>query len=156
METVSLVPELTVRDSRAAIAFYQKAFGATPGEVHTTPDGKKVMHASVQLNGAWVMLADDFPEHNGGKSRSAQALGGSPVTLHLNVSADIDGVWKRAVDAGATVLLPLADQFWGARYGILQDPFGQRWSMSSEHSEKKVDTSSAEYIAGAESQYPTK
>jgi PhnB protein len=82
----------------------------------------------VQINGSTVMLADDFPEMNDGKSSSPTALGGTPVTIHLVVT-DVDAKFQRAVDAGATVVMPVDDQFWGDRYGVLRDPFGHQWSL---------------------------
>ena len=75
------------------------------------------------------MLSDDFPEFASGRSRTAEALGGSPVTLHLEV-ADADAAWEKALAAGAKVVFPRADQFWGARYGKLADPFGHEWSIA--------------------------
>ena len=124
----SVSPMLTVGDGAAAIDFYIKAFdaeelGRVPG-----PDGKKLYHAALRINGSLVMLNDDFPEMSGGKSLTPTALGGSPVTIHLTVT-DVDAKFQKAVDAGATVLMPLEDAFWGDRYGELVDPFGHRWSM---------------------------
>ncbi|MEO3758071.1 VOC family protein [Mycobacterium sp. B14F4] len=121
-------PMLTVSDGAAAIDFYVKAFdaeelGRVPG-----PDGKRLFHAALRINGAVVMLNDDFPEMNEGKSATPEALGGSPVTIHLTVT-DVDQKFQRAVDAGATVVMPLDDMFWGDRYGELRDPFGHLWSM---------------------------
>lgn len=121
-------PMLTVSDGAAAIDFYVKAFdaeelGRVPG-----PDGKRLFHAALRINGALVMLNDDFPEMNDGKSATPEALGGSPVTIHLTV-ADVDAKFQKAVDAGATVVMPLEDMFWGDRYGELRDPFGHLWSM---------------------------
>jgi PhnB protein len=119
---------LTVSDGAAAIDFYVKAFdaqelGRVPG-----PDGKKLFHAALRINGALVMLNDDFPEMNDGKSVTPEALGGSPVTIHLTVN-DVDQKFQQAVDAGATVVMPLDDMFWGDRYGELRDPFGHLWSL---------------------------
>jgi PhnB protein len=74
------------------------------------------------------MMSDDFSDTMGGKCLTPEALGGSPVTFHLAV-ADADAVWGKATAAGATVVMPLADQFWGDRYGQLKDPFGHRWSI---------------------------
>lgn len=74
------------------------------------------------------MLADDFPEMSGGTSLTPKSLGGSPVTLHLTVT-DVDDWFRRAVDDGAKVIQPLDDQFWGDRYGVVEDPFGHRWSL---------------------------
>ena len=124
----SVSPMLTVGDGAAAIDFYVKAFdaeelGRVPG-----PDGKKLYHAALRINGSLVMLNDDFPEMSDGKSLTPTALGGSPVSIHLTVT-DVDAKFQKAVDAGATVLMPLEDAFWGDRYGELVDPFGHRWSM---------------------------
>lgn len=152
MENIKLIPELIVSDARRAIDFYKQAFAATDLGTHATPDGKKIMHSGLALNGAVIFLVDDFPERNGGKERHPTALGGTPVTIHLNCS-DVQGSWKRAVGAGAKVILPLDKQFWGDVYGIIEDPFGHRWSMSA-HGEKPADE--AEYNQGAEKLYPTK
>lgn len=124
----SVSPMLTVSDGAAAIDFYVKAFGAEELGRVPGPDGKRLFHAAVRINGALVMLNDDFPEMNDGKSVTPEALGGSPVTIHLTVT-DVDQKFQRAVDAGATVVMPLDDMFWGDRYGELRDPFGHLWSM---------------------------
>lgn len=97
------------------------------------------------------MLNDDFPEHTG-KSRTPHALGGSPTVVHLNV-ADVDAAWQRAVKAGAEVTMPLADQFWGDRYGSLRDPQGHEWSMSGGHGKK---LSEAEITKGAKKAFAKK
>ncbi len=131
----ALSPHLVVDDAAAAIDFYVKAFGAE--ELGRVPraDGKLV-HAAVRINGFLVMLNDDFPETCGGKSmtpRSSPASGrypqgGTPVTIHLTVT-DVDAKFQRALDAGATVVAALGDQFWGDRYGVVADPFGHHWSL---------------------------
>jgi PhnB protein len=121
-------PMLTVSDGAAAIDFYVKAFDAEELGRVAAPDGKRIFHAAVRINGALVMLNDDFPEMNDGKSVTPEALGGSPVTIHLTVD-DVDTKFQKAVDAGATVVMPLEDMFWGDRYGELRDPFGHLWSM---------------------------
>jgi PhnB protein len=122
-----LAPHLVVDDAAAAIDFYVKAFGGTE-EARLPGPGGKIMHAAVEINGFMVMLNDDFPEMTDGKSTTPTALGGTPVTLHLNVT-DVDMWFQRAVDAGATVVAPLEDQFWGDRYGVVRDPFGHQWSL---------------------------
>jgi PhnB protein len=122
----TLTAHLSVRGATAAIEFYQKAFGAQVLFVHKMPDGK-VMHATLQIGDSKLMLADEFP---GMGAKSPQALGGSPVTLSLIVE-DVDTLWNRAVAAGAKVTMPLANQFWGDRYGHLEDPFGQTWALLS-------------------------
>ena len=124
----AVLPHLTVDDAAAAIDFYVKAFDAV--ELGRVPgsDGKKLVHAALQLNGSTVMLNDDFPEMNDGMSSTPTALGGTPVTIHLVVT-DVDAKFKQATEAGATVVMPVQDQFWGDRYGVLRDPFGHLWSM---------------------------
>ncbi|HUM00172.1 MAG TPA: VOC family protein [Mycobacterium sp.] len=123
----ALSPHLVVDDANAAIDFYVKAFGAV--EVGRIPrsDGK-LIHGAVQIDGSTVMLADDFPEMSDGKSMTPKALGGTPVTVHLTVT-DVESRFQQAVDAGATVVMPLEDQFWGDRYGVVRDPFGHQWSL---------------------------
>ncbi|MCV7254261.1 VOC family protein [Mycolicibacterium fluoranthenivorans] len=120
-------PHLVVDDAAAAIDFYVKAFGATELGRVPGPDGRLV-HAALTINGATVMLNDDFPEYNDGKSQTPKALGGSPVTIHLTVT-DVEAKFARAVEAGAEVVMPLEDQFWGDRYGLVRDPFGHQWSL---------------------------
>lgn len=123
----AVMPHLVVDDAAAAIDFYVKALDAVELGRVPGPDGK-LIHAALQINGATVMLNDDFPEMSGGKSMTPKALGGSPVTIHLVVT-DVDKKFQRAIDAGATVVMPVEDQFWGDRYGVLKDPFGHQWSM---------------------------
>jgi PhnB protein len=146
-----LAPYLTVSDAKAAIAFYQRALGAQLLYRNDTPDGAKVIHASLQLpNGGQFMLCDDFPEMGGGKG-TPQALGGTPVTLHIDCQ-DVDADWKRAMAGGAEEAMPLADQFWGDRYGIIRDPFGHRWSMST----RKRAVSRDEVEAASREHFPPK
>jgi PhnB protein len=120
-------PHLVVGDGAAAIDFYVKAFSAVELGRVPGPDGR-LFHAALQINGFTVLLNDDFPENQGGKSLTPTALGGTPVTIHLTVT-DVDSKFQQAVDAGATVVAPLEDAFWGDRYGVLRDPFGHHWSM---------------------------
>ena len=125
--TGGVTPHLTIRDNRAAEAvdFYREAFGAeTAMDPHMADDGKRIMHAHLLINGGHLMLNDDFPEYG-----SAASQPGS-FTLHLQV-ADADAAWNRAIEAGATERMPLADQFWGDRYGQLTDPFGFTWSIGA-------------------------
>jgi PhnB protein len=95
---------------------------------HYAPESTMITHAHLMINDGSVMLSDDFSSVRGGKSSTPQALGGSPVTIHLQMP-DVDSFWERAVEAGATVAMPLADQFWRDRYGQLVDPFGHKWSI---------------------------
>lgn len=125
--TPAVTPHLVVDDAAAAIDFYVKAFDATELGRVPHPDGRLV-HAMVQINGSTVMLNDDFPEFDNGKSQTPKAFGGTPVTIHLTVT-DVEAKFARAVEAGAEVIMPLEDQFWGDRYGMVRDPFGHQWSL---------------------------
>ena len=124
----SFAPYLVVSNAAAAIDFYKKAFGAEEQARHSAPGGDKVMHAQLFIHGGHLFLCDDFAAQMGRKSETPESLGGSPVTFHLQVE-DADATWNQAVAAGAEVALPLADQFWGDRYGQLRDPFGHKWSI---------------------------
>ena len=126
--TPAVLPHLVVDDAAAAIDFYVKAFGATELGRVPGPDGRRLIHAALGINGSTVMLNDDFPEYNDGKSTTPKALGGTPVTIHLTVT-DVEASFAKAVDAGAEVVMPLEDQFWGDRYGMVRDPFGHQWSL---------------------------
>jgi PhnB protein len=119
-----VIPHLTIGGGRAteAIDFYTRAFGAEELGRHMAEDGKRVMHCHLRINGGSLMLNDDFPEWTGGVGVPAA------VTLHLQTD-DPDRWFARATEAGASVAMPLADQFWGDRYGQVTDPFGHRWSI---------------------------
>ena len=121
-----VVPYLSVVGGQKALDFYKRAFGAEVNELNLADDGQRVLNAQFVVNGGSVMLSDDFPEYRGGGAAPAAA----GVTLHLHVD-DADAWFNRAVEAGATVRMPLADQFWGDRYGQLTDPFGHTWSVGS-------------------------
>src|SRR5437868_2128191 len=111
----NLIPHLVCSPVSEAIEFYKKAFGAEEVMRMPAPDGR-MMHAEIRLGASYIFLADDFPEYCGGKSQTAKALGGTPVTIHRYVP-DCDAAIKRAVDAGATLMMPPSDMFWGDRYG---------------------------------------
>jgi PhnB protein len=121
----TITPQLVVKGVAEAIAWYTRAFGANELLRNTAPDGTSIMHAELLLGDSRFFVVDEFPG-----STSPGTLGGSPVTLHLYVH-DVDMLFQRALDAGANVVLAVADQFWGDRYGILIDPFGHRWSIAS-------------------------
>lgn len=140
--TAVLTPHLVCRDVAGAIEFYKRAFGAREMRVVRTPDGG-IMHAALTIGGAVLFLADECPAFG---SQSPQGLGGTPVTLHLHV-ADCDAVFDRAVAAGCTVRMPLADMFWGDRYGVLADPYGHAWSIATsvrEVSHEEMERGAAE------------
>jgi PhnB protein len=143
-----LSPHLFVSNAAAAIAFYKKAFDAEELARHPAPDGKRLMHAALQINGSTLLLCDDFPEYRGGKGSTPEALGGSPVVLHLQVDK-ADPVFEQAVAAGAKVTMPLGDQFWGDRYGQITDPFGHTSSIGA----KIREVSEAELKEAAKAQF---
>jgi PhnB protein len=122
----TITPQIAVKGVGAAIDWYTKALGAHELLRNTGPDGASIMHSELLLGDSRFFVVDEFPE----SMASPATLGGTSVTLHLYVR-DVDTLFTRAVDAGATVLMPVADQFWGDRYGILRDPFGHRWSIAS-------------------------
>lgn len=125
-EVGGVIPHLVCDGASDAIEFYEKAFGAEELMRLPGPDGK-LMHAAVRINGSMVMLADEFPQHGG---RGPKTLAGTPVTLHLGVE-DARSAAQRAVDAGARVVLPVDEQFWGDVYGIVEDPFGHHWALAT-------------------------
>jgi len=124
MHTVT--PHLVCDGAADAIEFYKKAFNAVETVRMQTPDGK-IMHASVRIGDSAVMLVDEFPDYG---SVGPKKLNGSPVTLHVYVP-DADRAFAQAVAAGATVRMPLENQFWGDRYGQVVDPFGHIWSIAT-------------------------
>lgn len=121
----TITPHLVCANCREAIAFYKKAFGAEEVMSMDMPDGK-VGHAMLRIGDSPLFLADEYPDYG---SFGPLSLKGSPVTIHLSVP-NVDALWERAIAAGATVRMELADQFWGDRYGQLDDPFGHRWSLA--------------------------
>ncbi|UVT19856.1 MAG: VOC family protein [Nitrospira sp.] len=119
-------PYLIINDAARALEFYGKAFGASEIMRIPTPDGK-VGHAEIKIETAIVMLADEFPDMN---CKSPHSLGGSPVSIMVYVQ-DVDAFVKRAVAAGAKVINPVEDKFYGDRSGSLEDPFGHHWHFAT-------------------------
>lgn len=130
----SLNAYLTVKDSNEAIAFYKKAFGATEKGKLVMPDGK-VGHAEILVEGSLLMMADENMEWG---NKSPHTLGGSPVAFSLYVK-NVDEVFQRAVDAGATVILAVEDKFYGDRVGELSDPFGYKWLIATHKEDMDFD-----------------
>jgi len=124
--THTLTPHLAMRNAAKALEFYPQAFGAEVLGVAKSPDGK-IVHAVLKIGDSKFMLHDEFPAMG---SPGPETLGGSPVVLSLCVE-DVDALWKRAVAAGVKVVMPLDNQFWGDRYGVVTDPFGHRWALLS-------------------------
>jgi len=123
--TPTLTPHIVCAGAADAIEFYKKAFGAEELMRLPGPDGK-LMHGAIAIDGAMLMLMDEMKEVG---ALSPLSLGGSAVTLHLNVP-DADAAIAKAEAAGATVTMPAADMFWGDRYGQVKDPFGHSWSIA--------------------------
>jgi len=122
----ALTPHLICAGAAAAIDFYKAAFGAVEKGRIPGPGGT-LMHAAVRIGDSTLMLVDEAPDWG---LRGPKTLKGSPVTIHLYVE-DVDATVARAVAAGAKVTMPVADMFWGDRYGQLEDPFGHRWSVAT-------------------------
>jgi len=135
----SLTPMIVCKDALAAIAFYQRAFGAEELSRLVTPDGG-LLHASLRIGNSILMMTEECAPMG---ARDPRGLGGSPVTIHLSVE-DADAAFARAVAAGVTVIMPVAEMFWGARYGVFKDPFGHSWSVATQ----VKDLSPAEIQAG--------
>jgi PhnB protein len=130
----TLTPHLIVRNADEAIEFYKKALGAEVLNV-ARMDDKRIMHAALRIGDSILMLNDEMPEYG---ALSPLANGGSGVTIHIYTddvddiyTDDVDDAYNRAVSAGARVKMPLMDQFWGDRYGVVTDPYGHSWSMAT-------------------------
>jgi PhnB protein len=122
----ALTVSLTVSDVKAAMNFYQKAFGFEKRGIMNGPD-RKPIHAELTLRGTTLMLGPEMPERN---ARSAKTIGGSPATLYLTVE-DVDKVFAKAVKAGATPVGAVMDMFWGDRSGTVIDPEGNPWMLGT-------------------------
>jgi PhnB protein len=136
----TLVPHLCCRNAGDAVEFYQKALGAETVGVFRMPDGA-VFHAAMKIGDSSFYIAPECPAPGGD---SPLTLGGTAVTLHLQVS-DCDAVFERAIAAGCTSEMPLQEMFWGDRYGMLVDPFGHRWSVAT--TVRKVSQEEAQQAA---------
>jgi PhnB protein len=145
----TVTPRLVVRDGAAAIDFYVRAFAAQElGERFTDPEGR-VIHAELRIGDSVVMITEEAAE---GPVSSPQSLGGAVTAIMATYWEDVDAVWERAVAAGAEVLYPLADQFYGERGGRLRDPFGQQWMLSQrieELSSEELERRAASFFSSA-------
>jgi PhnB protein len=140
----TITPHIVVQDATKAIDLYKNAFGAQEQTRHMTPDGKAVMHAQLKIGNSMLMLANEFPP----MCLSPKARGGTSVTMHLYVE-NADAAFQRAVKAGCTVKMPIMDQFWGDRYGQVEDPFGHVWSIATH----KQDLSPEQLAANAKAAF---
>ncbi len=132
------IPHLIVSDGAAALKFYQEVLGAEEGHTMMAPDGRRVMHGELTLDGHKIFLSDEFTAAEGGKCQTPQTLGGSSVRITLQTD-DADAVVERAVARGAEVIMPVQDMFWGGRYGQIRDPFGHIWGINQQLQEQTED-----------------
>ena len=128
----TLTPGLVVHNAAEAIEFYKRAFGARELGRMSAPDGQTIWHAELQIGDSRLMLGDEFPDM--GDVRAPKSLGGTASSLHIYVE-DADAAFQRAVEAGATVSMPVMDAFWGDRYGKVTDPFGHQWGIATRQEE---------------------
>lgn len=137
----TVTPRLVVADGAGAIDFYARAFGARQiGEAFSDPDGR-VIHAELEIGDSVVMVTEEGVDADV-PAKSPPSLGGTVSAIMATYWADVDAAWKRALDAGAQVIYPLEDQFYGERGGRLRDPFGQQWMLS-----QRIEELSAEELA---------
>jgi PhnB protein len=140
----SITPVLIVKNGDKAIEFYKNGFGVEERCRMKSPDGR-VAHAELKLGDSVFMLSDEYPEM---KCHSPKTIGGSPVSMYVYVD-DVDSIFNKAISAGAKVLDPVKDQFWGDRHGRLEDPFGHLWSIATH----KKDLSEEEMKKAAEAAF---
>jgi uncharacterized glyoxalase superfamily protein PhnB len=146
----SITPALVVGDAAKAIDFYKAAFGAEEVNRMTSPDGSKVMHSELRIGDSLIFICDEFPDYN---LKSPATLGGNSSSFHLYVE-DVDAVFAKALEAGATATMPVEDAFWGDRYGKVSDPFGHQWGIATHTKDmttEEMERASKEYFAQAES-----
>ena len=141
----TVTPDLALRHAARAIEFYKRAFGASELMRFNTPDGK-IGHAEIKIGNSMVMLCDENPQ---GGCASPASLNGTTTMLFLYVE-DVDAAFQQAVKAGATVAMPLADMFWGDRYGQVLDPFGHRWALATHKedlTQEQIEQRAQEFFA---------
>ena len=141
----TVTPNLVVAGAIRAIDFYKKALGAEEIMRFPGPDGK-IMHAEIKIGDSVIMIADEMPEQG---AKGPKSLGGTAVGFFI-YGDNVDAAWKRAVDAGATAVVPLADQFWGDRSGCIEDPFGHRWWLATHTQDltpEEIQKGAAEYFS---------
>ena len=142
----TVTPYLVVKDAKRALEYYRKAFGAETKMSMPSPDGR-VMHAEVRIGDSMVFVSDEFPEM-APKIRAPESTGGTVTGSIFLYVPDVDAVVKRAVDAGAKVTMPVADMFWGDRFGKVADPFGHHWGIATHKEDvtpQEMEKRSAEY-----------
>lgn len=137
-----IYPYLRVHNSIEAMDFYARAFGATELFRLTEPSGR-IGHAEIKIGPATIMLSDEYPEHG---IKGPRTLGGTTFSLHLHV-ADVDRAFAQALEAGATVVRPLKDQFYGERSGTVRDPFGHEWLLGGHLEDVSTEEMQRRYTA---------
>lgn len=135
-------PYLRLRRAAEAIEFYKKAFGAREGLRLTEPGGR-IAHAEIKIGPATIMLADEYPECD---IRGPESLGGTTSAIHLHVD-HVDALMEQAIQAGATVLRPLVDQFYGERSASIRDPFGHEWLLGQQIEEVSAEEMQRRFTA---------
>jgi PhnB protein len=138
--TQRIIPYLTVKGATDAIAFYAKAFGAVETKRQVADDGKRLMHASVTINGGTVMLADEFAERGGTPAPTPGKTTSVAVAITLDSAGDVDATFDRALAAGARPGRSPTDMFWGGRFAVVEDPFGHRWMLSAPFDQSEEGT----------------
>jgi PhnB protein len=136
------IPHVIVSDGMAALRFYKEVFAAEEGHNMMAPDGKRLMHGELIVDGHVLFVSDEFTAAEGGMCKTPQTLGGTTVRITLQTD-NADGVVERAVARGAKVLMPLQDMFWGARYGQIEDPFGHVWGINQQLKEQTEEETNA-------------
>ena len=143
----TITPSFTFKDSKKAIEFYKKAFNATELDIFPNPTGQGIMHATIQIGNSIIMMGDENPNPDCGKS--AETVGSSPISLFIYVT-DVDKAFKQAVDAGAIAAMPVADMFWGDRCGNVKDPFGYSWMIATHKqdlTQEQISKNAQEFFA---------
>jgi len=152
MKQNQFIPHLIVSDGLAALAFYKEVFRAEEGHNMMSPDGAKLMHGEIVLDGHKLFVSDWFAPSDGGTLSSPEKLGGTCVRITLEVD-DADAIVERALARGSSVIMPVQDMFWGARYGKLRDPFGHEWGINQQvksPSTEETEANADEFFAAVD------
>lgn len=131
MRQDQFIPHVVVSDGMAALEFYKAVFGGVDGHNVMSPDGKRLMHGEVVLDGHRLFVSDEFTADEGGTLTQPGSIGGRSTRITVEVD-DADAVVERAAARGASVLMPVQDMFWGARYGKFIDPYGHEWGVNQQ------------------------
>jgi PhnB protein len=144
------IPHLCVADGLAALEFYKSVFGAEEGDRMMAQDGKRLMHGEIIIDGHKCFLSDEFDQAEGGTVKTPQTLGGGTCVRVTLMVDDADALVARAKAAGARVLMPVQDMFWGGRYGKIVDPFGHEWGINQQLQEltrEETEAAANEFFA---------